>query len=115
GRSRPRSSRARASSVPLSKSSFTASMPYPAPANSRIIASASSGVPASRTSTPARRNPVAVSGSVITATLNKRQLPPREIGGQAEQFGVRDHAQVADLRRLAGQIADDHVQRQRIA
>src|SRR5207302_602169 len=115
GRSRSRRIRARASSVPRSRSSLTMSSPYPAAAYSRISPSASSGAAASRTSTPARRKPVAVSLSVMTATLYTDELLAGEVDRHPQQLRVRDHAQVADLGGLAGEVADDDVERQRVA
>src|SRR5438445_3147754 len=76
--------------------------------------SASSGVAASRTSTPARRNPVEVSLSVMTTTLYNDDLLPRHVLGDAQQPRMRDDAQVADLRSLAGEVTDHDAERQRI-
>src|SRR5215470_6752919 len=73
------------------------------------------GVSASRTSTPARRNPVAVSASVITATLYMHELLACHVGREAELAGVRDHADVGHLGRLPGQVSDDHVDAERVA
>src|SRR5579872_1576233 len=114
GRSRPRRSRARASSVPASRSSFTATTPYPAAMHAWSASRARAGVSASRTSTPARRNPVAVSPSVITAILYIHELPARDVLGNAELARVRDDAQVADLGALPREVSDHHVQRERI-
>src|SRR3990170_7502548 len=76
---------------------------------------ASDGDAASRTSTPASRNPVAVSASVTTAVLYTDQFLPHPVPGQPQRLAAGDQTQVCDLIGLHRLIRDDDVDPQRIA
>src|SRR5216684_3315403 len=107
GRSRSRIRRETSFSVPLRRLSFTATSPY-------RWGKAARGSEASRTSTPASRNPVAVSASVITAILYNGHFLPHPIPGNAEGLGADDQPQIDHFPVFHGQIRAHHIDPQRI-
>src|SRR3990170_6835174 len=79
-----------------------------------MCSSTARGESASRTSTPARRKPVAVSGSVITANLYNDHLLPHPVARDAELLAAGDEAQVLHFIVLEREVGHHDVDAQRV-